>query len=65
MSNFTESTIEQASIDWLKDLGYGYAFDPMIAFDGNVCSLARLRDGLSLPRVMQGEFRVRYVESQE
>jgi hypothetical protein len=32
--NFTESTIEQAAIDWLKDLGYSYAFGPEIAFDG-------------------------------
>jgi hypothetical protein len=31
---FTESTIEQAAIDWLKDLGYDYAFGPEIAFDG-------------------------------
>jgi type I restriction enzyme, R subunit len=31
---FTESTIEEASIDWLTDLGYTYAFGPEIAFDG-------------------------------
>jgi type I restriction enzyme R subunit len=31
---FTESTIEQASIDWFKELGYIYAFGPEIAFDG-------------------------------
>ena len=34
MTSFTESTIEQAAIDWLKDLGYTYAFGPEIAFDG-------------------------------
>ncbi|MBI5841675.1 MAG: type I restriction endonuclease subunit R [Chloroflexi bacterium] len=34
MTTFTESTIEQAAIDWLKDLGYEYAFGPEIAFDG-------------------------------
>ncbi|MEW6028355.1 MAG: type I restriction endonuclease subunit R [Chloroflexota bacterium] len=34
MTPFTESTIEQAAIDWLKELGYGYAFGPEIAFDG-------------------------------
>jgi type I restriction enzyme R subunit len=33
--NFTESTIEQATIDWLIDLGYIYGFGPDIAFDGN------------------------------
>jgi type I restriction enzyme, R subunit len=31
---FTESVIEQASIDWLQELGYSYAFGPEIAFDG-------------------------------
>jgi len=34
MSPFTESIIEQAAIDWFKDLGYDYAFGPEIAFDG-------------------------------
>lgn len=37
MTIFTESTIEQAAIDWLKDLAY--AFGPEIAFDGFVCAL--------------------------
>ena len=40
MTTFTESTIEQAAIDWLKELGYGYAFGPEIAFDGVI----RLKD---------------------
>lgn len=31
---FTESTIEQAAIKWLKDLGYNDAFGPELAFDG-------------------------------
>ena len=35
MNNFTESTIEQAGIDWLKELGYAYTFGPEIAFDGD------------------------------
>ena len=34
---FTESTIEQATIDWLKDLGYYYTFGPEIAFDTTAC----------------------------
>lgn len=34
MTSFTESTIEQAAIDWLQELGYEYAFGPEIAFDG-------------------------------
>ena len=32
MMHFAESTIEQATVDWLKELGY--AFGPDIAFDG-------------------------------
>jgi len=32
-NSFTESTIEQAAIDWLQELGYNYAFGPEIAFD--------------------------------
>jgi type I restriction enzyme R subunit len=32
--SFTESTIEQATIEWLQELGYNYAFGPEIAFDG-------------------------------
>jgi hypothetical protein len=34
MTNFAETTIEQATIDWLKDLGYSRAFYPEIAFGG-------------------------------
>jgi hypothetical protein len=36
MTHFTESTIEQAAIDWLQELGYNYAFGAEIAFDGDV-----------------------------
>jgi len=35
MKHFTESIIEQAAIDWLKELGYDYAFGPEIACDGS------------------------------
>lgn len=62
-TQFTESTIEQAAIDWLKDLGYDYVFGPEIAFDG-VVSVASLRDGMSMSRVMRGEVRVKDVEIQ-
>lgn len=61
LNKFTESTIEQAAIDWLKDLGYSYAFGPEIAFDGIVHALASLRDTL-LPKLMRGEVRVKDVE---
>lgn len=33
MPPFTESIIEQAAIDWFKDLGYHYTFGPEIACD--------------------------------
>jgi hypothetical protein len=58
MTYFTESTIEQAAIDWVKDLGYDYAFGTEIAFDGAVGTLGRLRDSL-LPKLMRGEVRVK------
>src|SRR5512147_967956 len=53
---FTESTIEQAAIDWLKELGYDYAFGPEIAFDGErpersdyqeILLLGRLQDAIA------------------
>lgn len=43
----TESTIEQATIDWLKKLTYDYAFGPEIAFGGAV-RVVRQRDGVLL-----------------
>jgi hypothetical protein len=62
-NSFTESTIEQAAIDWLQELGYDYAFGPEIAFDSGV-RVVRLRDGMSLPRMMRGEVRVKDVEKE-
>ncbi len=56
---FTESTIEQATIDWLKDMGYTIVFVGDIAPEN---MLASLRGGMSLPRVMRGEVRVKEVE---
>jgi len=56
MTIFTESTIEQAAIDWLQELGYDYAFGPEIAFDGEhpersdyqeTLLLGRLRDAIA------------------
>jgi type I restriction enzyme R subunit len=32
---FTESTLEQAALEWLQDLGYDYAYGPEIAVDGS------------------------------
>ena len=34
MTIFSETVLEQAAIEWLKDLGYSYNFGPEIAFDG-------------------------------
>jgi hypothetical protein len=48
MTNFTESISEQAAIDWLKELGYAYAFGPEVAFDDSAFSMASLRNGLPL-----------------
>jgi type I restriction enzyme R subunit len=48
---FTESTIEQATIDWLKELGYDYAFGPEIAFDGESPERADYQEPLLLERV--------------
>ena len=31
---FTESHVEQATLDWFQELGYSYAFGPDLAFDG-------------------------------
>ena len=61
-NSFTESVIEQVAIGWLKDLGYNYAFGPEIVFDGAVCTLARLQDGPSMPKLMKREVRVSDVE---
>jgi hypothetical protein len=58
MSPFTEPIIEQTAIDWLKDLGYSYAFGPEIPLDGSLSTLASLRDTL-LPKLMRGEVRVK------
>ena len=57
MSSFTESIIEQAAIDWLKELGCDFAIDPGITFDIAVHIVARLHDSL-LPKLIGGVVRV-------
>jgi type I restriction enzyme R subunit len=56
LPNFTESTIEQAALDWLQDLGYACAFGPDLAPDGpaperenyeDVILFGRLRDAIA------------------
>ena len=51
-SPFTESIIEQAAIDGLKDLGYSYVFGLEMAFNSYVITLVRLRDKL-LPMLLR------------
>ena len=34
MTKFAESTIEEAAVEWLQELGYEYAFGPEITFRG-------------------------------
>ncbi len=57
MTTFTESIIEQATINWLKDLSYVYAFGPEIPFDSFIRTPASLREAL-LPKLMRGNVKV-------
>ena len=58
MNSFTESTIEQAAIDWLKDLGYDYAFGPDIAFDGEHPERSDYQETLLLGRLQDAIARI-------
>jgi type I restriction enzyme R subunit len=58
MTHFTESTIEQAAIDWLKDLGYSYAFGPEIAFDGETPERGDYQEALLLRRLQDSIARI-------
>jgi len=53
MTNFTESTIEQAAIDWLKGLGYAYAFGPDLAFDGTTPERKNYEDVILFGRLRE------------
>jgi type I restriction enzyme, R subunit len=55
---FTESTIEQAAIDWLTDLGYTYAFGPEIAFDGEAPERGDYQETLLLGRLQDAIARI-------
>ncbi len=55
---FTESTIEQAAIDWLKDLGYAYVFGPMIAFDGDLPEREDYQEALLIGRLQDAIARI-------
>jgi type I restriction enzyme R subunit len=55
---FTESTIEQAAIDWLQELGYNYAFGPEIAFDGESPERGDYQETLLLGRLQDAIARI-------
>ena len=59
MSNsFAESTIEQAAIDWLQDLGYDYAFGPDLAFDGSTPERENYEDVILSDRLRDAVARI-------
>jgi type I restriction enzyme R subunit len=55
---FTESTIEQAAIDWLQELGYDYAFGPEIAFDGESPERGDYQETIMLGRLQDAIARI-------
>ena len=48
---FTESTIEQAALDWLDSLKYQIAFGPDLAFDGAAPERENYQDGVLVGRL--------------
>lgn len=58
MIHFAKSTIEQAAIDWLKELGYSYAFGPEIAFDGEHPERGDYQETLLLGRFQEAIARI-------
>lgn len=53
MHNFTESIIDQATIDWLGSLGYAYAFGLDLAFDRPVTESESYEDIILLDRLQE------------
>lgn len=53
--SFTDSIVEENTLEWFKDLGYAIVFGGDIAL-GSI--LASLRNGLSMPKLIRGEARV-------
>ena len=48
MTHFTESTIEEAALEWIKDMGYTIVFGNDIAAEN---TLASMRGWMSTARV--------------
>ncbi len=55
---FTESTIEQTALDWLKDLGYQVAFGPDLAFDGSAPERENYQDVILVRRFKEALRRI-------
>src|SRR5271157_2993062 len=58
MMQFAESIIEQATLDWLKELGYDYAFGPEIACDGECPERSDYQEPLLTGRLQQAMERI-------
>ncbi len=56
MTHFTESTIEETALEWLKDMGYAIVFGNEIA---PKYTLTRLRGQMFLSRVVRCQVHVR------
>jgi hypothetical protein len=50
---FTESTIEQAALDWLDSLKYQLAFGPDLAFDGSAPERQNYQDVVLVGRLQE------------
>ena len=57
---FAETTIEQTFIDWQKDLGCTYVFSTDISFDRKGSILTKVWGGVSTPRAVKSEVRVKW-----
>jgi type I restriction enzyme R subunit len=55
---FTESTIEQAALDWIASLGYGVAFGPDLAFDGSAPERENYQDVVLTGRLREALVRL-------
>lgn len=58
MSQFAESTIEQAALNWLQELGYSHAYGPDIACDGPAPERENYEDVVFLGRLQEAIARI-------
>lgn len=71
MAYLDEAQLEIVTVDYLRELGYGYVHGPMIAPDGEtperqdyaqVVLTRRLRDAM-VPKLLSGKFEIPEAES--